>query len=86
MSDAATESAMRRDRLNAFIATLTYNSVEFIEDKAPTTEAELKTLELVLSELQLVTEKVQGLILDAPSFVEECPPAPGEEGWVEEVA
>ena len=86
MIDAATESAMRRDRLNAFIATLTFNSVEFIEDKAPTTKEELQTLELLESELKFVLEKVQGLILDAPSFVEECPAAPGEEGWVEEVA
>jgi hypothetical protein len=86
MIDAATESAMRRDRINAFIATLTFNSVEFIEDKAPATEAELKTLELVLSELQSVVEKVERLILDAPSFVEECPAAPGEEGYMEEIA
>jgi hypothetical protein len=88
MADAntLTESAMRRDRLNSFVTVLGFNSVEFIEDKAPATEAELKTLELVLSELQSVVEKVERLIMDAPSFVEECPAAPGEEGYVEEVA
>ncbi len=86
MIDAATESAMRRDSITMFITKLGHDSVQHVEDKAPATEDELKALERLESELKLILERVQGLIMDAPSFVEECPAAPGEEGYVEEVA
>ncbi len=86
MIDAAALSAMRRDSITMFITKLQHDSVQHIDEVVPTTEYELQLLETLQSELKLILERVQGLIMDAPSFVEECPAAPGEEGYVEEVA
>ena len=41
---------------------------------------------LLKTEAEELVARIESLILDAPSFVEECPACPGEEGYMEEIA
>ena len=81
------DSLIRQDKYNLLIAQLMMMRVDSLDgSRAPTNERELFVLELLKTEALELLERIESLILDAPSFVEECPAAPGEEGYVEEVA
>ena len=81
------DSRMRQDKYNLLIAQLMMMRVDSLDaSPAPTNERELFVLELLKTEAEELVERIERLIMDAPSFVQECPACPGEEGWVEEVA
>ncbi len=80
-------SLMRRDKYNLLIAQLMMMRVDSLDaSPAPTNERELFVLELLKTEAEELVARIESLILDAPSFVEECPACPGEEGYMEEIA
>jgi hypothetical protein len=76
------DSRMRQDKYNLLIAQLMMMRVDSLDaSPAPTNERELFVLELLKTEAEELVERIESLIADAPSFVEECPACPGEEGW-----
>jgi hypothetical protein len=80
-------SLMRRDKYNLLIAQLMMMRGDSLDaSPAPTNERELFVLELLKTEAEELVARIESLILDAPSFVEECPACPGEEGYMEEIA
>ncbi len=80
-------SLMRRDKYNLLIAQLMMMRVDSLDaSPAPTNERELFVLELLKTEAEELVARIESLILDAPSFVEECPACPGEEGYMGETA
>lgn len=81
------DSRMRQDKYNLLIAQLMMMRVDSLDaSPAPTNERELFVLELLKTEAEELVARIESLILDAPSFVEECPACPGEEGYMEEIA
>jgi hypothetical protein len=80
-------SRMRQDKYNLLIAQLMMMRLDSLDaSPAPTNERELFVLELLKTEAEELVARIESLILDAPSFVEECPACPGEEGYMEEIA
>jgi hypothetical protein len=81
------DSRMRQDKYNLLIAQLMMMRADSLDaSPAPTNERELFVLELLKTEAEELVARIESLILDAPSFVEECPACPGEEGYMEEIA
>ena len=81
------DSRMRQDKYNLLIAQLMMMRVDSLDaSPAPTNERELFVLELLKTEAEELVARIESLILDAPSFVEDCPACPGEEGYMEEIA
>ena len=79
------DSRMRQDKYNLLIAQLMMMRADSLDaSPAPTNERELFVLDLLRTEALELVERIESLILDAPSFVPDLPACPGDPDYMEE--